>query len=62
MRLSHSQKLPGCGKRRTKINQAPADGQEAKMKKDSGYLGSVIRLCLLIVVMNRNQIVIANNM
>ena len=42
MRLSHSQKLPGCGKRRTKINQAPADGQEAKMK-DSGYLGSVIR-------------------
>lgn len=42
MRLSHSQKLPGCGKRRTKINQVPADEQEAKMKKNSGYQGSVI--------------------
>lgn len=31
---SHAQKLLGCGEGRTKLNQVPAGGQEAKMKKN----------------------------
>lgn len=36
---SPSQKLQGCGKRRTKRNRAPAGGQEAKMSRNCEVAG-----------------------
>lgn len=36
---SHSQKLQGCGKGRTKINQFPAGGQEVIMRRNVDVAG-----------------------
>lgn len=55
---SHSQKLQGCGKGITKINQVPMGGQEDKMRRNGEVAGQCdYVLCLLIIIMNRNQVI-----
>lgn len=55
--------LQGCGKGIRKINQVPTGGQEVKMKRNGEVVGLCdYVLCLLIVIMNRNQVMISINM
>lgn len=53
---SHSQKLWGCGKGITKINQSPAGRQEVKMRRKGEIAGNCdYVLSILTVIMNRKN-------